>query len=265
MLEDSPPPNVQVRRLPAPIVETNGIASPEEPLTRQPLSQAYVPGIASASNIFEQNSFRPQREAFSSDPVLNPQHHYMHPIPGTQAYQYFEPPPMQWQPTEVASGISPVTPQDTVNSSFDSSFDVVDIPWTSSTSITPLLLSSLQPNSAATHGLPVTAPTPASLPHAATAEELFALERPTNGMNVDVTNSIHSMVEPYNGSTRENTKYDRCPLENSTENMTRLIHNSEDLFHRSQHLQPWIPTHTTPRVCWAAALPSYPEPSNTDS
>jgi hypothetical protein len=263
--EDSPPPNVQLGQLPTSVAET----SPEEPLSRQPISQAYLPGMASASNLFEQSSFRPQqREGFSSGSVLNPHHHYMQPIHGTQAFQYFEPPPMQWQPTAMASTISPITPQDPVNSSFDSSFGVVDIPWPSSAPITPLLLSSLQPNSATTHGLPVPTPAPASLPHTAT-EELFALDRPTNGMNVDATSSMHSMVEPYNGSTRENmsgnTKYDRRPLENSAENMARLIDNSEDLFHRSQDPQPWISAHTTTsRVCWPTAVPCYPDPNNTD-
>ena len=239
--------------------------SSSEPLTRQPISQDYVPGMASAPNLFEQSSFRSQqREDFSSNSILNPQHHYMHPISGTQAFQYFEPPPMQWQPTTVASAISPMTPQDPINSSFDSSFGVVDITWPSSTPITPLLLSSLQPNSATAHGLP----TPSSLPHT-TTEELFALDRPTNTMNINVTNSTHPMAEPYNGSTRENmsgnTKYERRPLENPVENMARLIHNSEDFFHRPQEPQPWISAHTTPRVCWATAIHCYQEPSNSDS
>ena len=253
MPEDSPPPNVQLRQLPTSIAETDGITSP-----RQPISQAYVPDMASASNLFEQNSFRPQQRDSFPPPgsVLNPQQHYIHQIPVTQAYQYFEPPPMQWQATTMASGLSPITPQDPVNSSFDSSFDVVDIPWPSSTPITPLLISSLQ----SAHGLPVPAPASASLPHTVT-EELFALDRPANGMNIDVTNSIHPMVESYNGSSG-NTKYDRRPLENSAENMTRLVHNSEDFFHRSQDPQPWIPAHTAPRVCWATPIPCYPEPSN---
>lgn len=224
--------------------------------------------MVSASNLFEHNSFRPQqRDGFPPGSVLNPQHHYMHQISTTQAYQYFEPPPMQWQPTAVTSDLSPMTPQDPINSSFDSSFDVVDIPWPSSTPITPLLLSSLQSNSAAAHGLPVPAPAPPSLPHTA-AEELFTIDRSANGMNVDVTNSIHPMVESYNVSARENmsgnSKYDRRPLENSEENMTRLIHNSEDFYHRSQDPQLWIPSHTTPRVYWTTTIPCYPEPSNTN-
>ena len=259
MPEDSPPPNVKPRQLPATIAETNGTPSTEEPLVRQPINQAYVPGMASASNLFGQNSFRPHQIATTSS-VLNAPHHYMPQIPGTQAY-YFEPPPMQWQPTAVASGLSPMTPQDPVNSSFDSSFDVADIPWPSSAPITPLLLSSLQPNSAAAHELPASAHAPASLPHT-TSDELFALDRPANGVNVDVTNSIHSMVGPYNGSTRDDAKYDRRQLENSAENMTRLVHNSDELFHRPHDPQPWIPGHTT-RVCWPTAVPCYQQPGHT--
>jgi len=221
---------------------------PEEPLARKSICQAYVAGMASASNFLERNSFR---QEFPSVSVLNAQHQYMHSVPGTQAYQYFQPPRTQWQPTAVPSGISPVTPSDLVNSSFDSSYDVADVAWPNSAPIMPLPLSSLQPNSAATHGLPVPAPTPVSLPHTA-AEELFSLGRSINEMNFDATNPIHTMVEPYNRSAGENTsgniKYDRHPSENSAENMTRLIHSSEELFQRSQNPQPWIHAQIPPII-----------------